>query len=33
LPGERADAVLEALWRLDKTDDLSALLGGLALPS
>jgi 2-methylcitrate dehydratase len=30
-PPERADAVLRALWALDQTDDLSALLGRLAL--
>lgn len=32
-PKARTDAVLEALWRLDKTDNLSALLGKLALHS
>jgi 2-methylcitrate dehydratase len=29
-PRERTDAVLQALWALDRTDDLSALLGQLA---
>jgi 2-methylcitrate dehydratase len=32
-PKTRTDAVLEALWLLDKTDDLSALLGKLSLQS
>jgi 2-methylcitrate dehydratase len=30
-PKEQADAVLQALWALDKVDDLSSLLGELAL--
>jgi 2-methylcitrate dehydratase len=30
-PAERADAVLQALWGLDQTDDLSVLLGRLSL--
>ena len=30
-PQERTDAVLQALWALDRTEDLSALLGKLAL--
>jgi 2-methylcitrate dehydratase len=29
-PRERTDAVLAALWALDRTDDLSALLGQLS---
>jgi 2-methylcitrate dehydratase len=29
-PRERTDAVLAALWRLDSTGDLSALLGKLS---
>jgi 2-methylcitrate dehydratase len=29
-PGERTDSVLQALWAVDRTDDLSALLGQLA---
>jgi 2-methylcitrate dehydratase len=29
-PRERTDAVLAALWALDRTDDLSALLGKLS---
>ena len=29
-PQERTDAVLQALWALDRTEDLSALLGQLA---
>jgi 2-methylcitrate dehydratase len=31
LPQERTDAVLQALWALDRTDDLAALLGKLAV--
>ena len=31
LPPERIDAVLAALWGLDRTDDVSALLNKLAL--
>ncbi|HTO48699.1 MAG TPA: MmgE/PrpD family protein [Burkholderiales bacterium] len=30
-PKERTDTVLEALWKLDRTDDLSMLLGRLAV--
>ena len=30
-PEGRTNAVLEALWALDRTDDLAALLGRLAL--
>jgi 2-methylcitrate dehydratase len=32
-PREETDAVLQALWALDRADDLSALLGRLALPA
>jgi 2-methylcitrate dehydratase len=32
-PREQTDAVLEALWAFDRTDDLSALLNKLALPA
>jgi 2-methylcitrate dehydratase len=31
-PAQRTDAVLQALWALDRTDDLASLLGRLALP-
>jgi 2-methylcitrate dehydratase len=31
-PNERTDAVLQALWALDQTKDLSGLLGMLAVP-
>src|SRR5262245_19592251 len=30
-PKERADAILQALWALDQTEDLSLLLGNLGL--
>ena len=30
-PQERTDAILQALWSLERTDDLSALLGKLSL--
>jgi 2-methylcitrate dehydratase len=30
-PQQRTDAALQALWALDQTDDLSALLGGLSM--
>ena len=32
-PTEHTDAVLQALWALDRTDNLSALLANLALPA
>jgi 2-methylcitrate dehydratase len=32
-PAEHTDAVLQALWALDRTDNLSALLANLALPA
>src|SRR5580704_13204908 len=32
-PRQQTDAVLEALWAFDRTDDLSALLNKLALPA
>ena len=28
---DRTDAILEALWELDRTDDLATLLGRLAV--
>ena len=31
-PRERTDAILQALWSLERTQDLSLLLGQLALP-
>jgi hypothetical protein len=30
-PRERTDAILEALWALDRTDDLAVLLGKLSV--
>jgi len=30
-PAQRTDAILQALWALDRADDLSVLLGGLSL--
>jgi 2-methylcitrate dehydratase len=32
-PQQRTDAVLKGLWDIDRTNDLSALLGGLSLSS
>jgi len=32
-PQQQTDAVLESLWTLDRTDDLTALLGKLSLPA
>jgi 2-methylcitrate dehydratase len=32
-PAEHTDAVLQALWALDRTDNLSLLLANLALPA
>jgi 2-methylcitrate dehydratase len=32
-PREQSDAALQALWALERTNDISALLGGLALPA
>jgi 2-methylcitrate dehydratase len=32
-PQEQTDAILQALWVLDQTDDLSVLLGRLAMPA
>jgi len=32
-PRERTDAILQALWALDRTDDLPALLGKFSVPS
>jgi 2-methylcitrate dehydratase len=30
-PQERTDAILQALWGLDRTDNIAALLGKLSL--
>jgi 2-methylcitrate dehydratase len=32
-PKQQTDAVLQTLWALERTDDLSSLLGELALPT
>jgi 2-methylcitrate dehydratase len=32
-PQEQTDATLQALWALDQADDLSVLLGRLAMPA
>jgi 2-methylcitrate dehydratase len=32
-PQEQTDAILQALWALDQTDDLSLLLSRLAMPA